>query len=368
MKRLRTTMLVFTLIVLGLVASTVIFMQQSPFGSDPADARLERIKQSPNYRDGAFQNLELTPTLREGASYMAVMWENLNKPKNNVPPRPIPTVRTDLKTLADEKPTIVWFGHSSYLIKSKGVSILVDPVFSGNASPVSFFGKSYPGSDAYGVDDMPSIDYLILTHDHYDHLDYLTVSKLIPKVKKIYTALGVGAHLESWGAKPDQIAEFDWWERQSVAPDIELTATPARHFSGRSFARGRTLWTSFVLKLHGYNLFVGGDSGYGKHFQEIGDKFGPFDLAILECGQYGRDWPNIHMFPEEIVTAAQDLRARTILPVHWAKFSLAMHAWNEPIQRLLKKAEQQGMDVTTPHIGEPVVLNASYPRTVWWNF
>lgn len=361
-------MLFTTLIVVGLLVSTILFMQSPPFGSDPADARLERIKRSSHYRDGAFENLEPTAVMREGASYVSLIWKNLNKPKDNVPPRPIPTVKTDLASLPDEKPTIVWFGHSSYLIKSKGVTFLIDPVFSGNASPVSLFGKSYPGTDAYTLANMPPIDYLILTHDHYDHLDYPTVSQLIPRVKKIYTALGVGAHLERWGAKPDQIVEFDWWEHQSVAPAIDLTAVPARHFSGRGFARGKTLWTAFVMNLHGFKLYLGGDSGYGRHFQEIGDKYGPFDLAILECGQYNTDWPNIHMMPEEVVTAAQDLRARTILPVHWAKFSLALHPWNEPIQRVTKKAAEQGMDITTPHIGEPVVLNSSYPRAVWWNF
>ncbi len=361
-------MILTVLILTGLIATTFLFMQQSTFGSNPAEARLERIKRSPNYRDGVFQNPEPTEVMRQNASYLGMMNDFIHKPKDNTPPRPLPSVRTDLNTLADDRPTIVWFGHSSYLIKSKGVTILVDPVFSGSASPVSFFGKSFPGTDVYGVDDMPSIDYLILSHDHYDHLDYKTITVLIPKVKLFYTALGVGAHLERWGVPTDRIVEFDWWEHKVVAPDIDLTATPARHFSGRSFTRGKTLWTSFVLNLHGYKLFLGGDSGYGKHFQSIGDKYGPFDLAILECGQYGKDWPNIHMLPEEVATAAQDLRTRTILPVHWAKFSLALHPWNEPIKRLLKKAEQDGLDVTTPHIGEPVILNASYPRAVWWNF
>ncbi|GAB3995349.1 MBL fold metallo-hydrolase [Spirosoma daeguense] len=361
-------MLILILVIAGLVGATLLFMQQAVFGSDPATTRLERIKHSPNYRDGMFQNLELTPTLREGASYSAVFWENLNKPKNNVPPLPIPSTKTDLKALTDDKPTIVWFGHSSYLIKSKGVTLLMDPVFSGNASPVSFFGHAFAGSNSYDVDDMPDIDMLVLSHDHYDHLDYKTIVKLIPKVKKFYTALGVGAHLERWGVPADKIVEFDWWESNTVSPEISITAVPARHFSGRSLTRGKTLWTAFALKLHGYNLYLGGDSGYGKHFQEIGDKYGPFDIAILECGQYGKDWPNIHMMPEEVPLAAQDLRARIILPVHWAKFSLAMHPWNEPIQRMLKKAGQVGMDVTTPRIGEPVVLSSVYPRSVWWDF
>lgn len=368
MKRLRTTMILTALILTGLAVATFLFMQQSTFGHDPAKVRLERIKRSPNYRDGAFQNIETTAVMRQDASYRSMLTDFFNKPKDNVPPKPIPSVRTDLKALTDSTPTIVWFGHSSYLIKSKGITILVDPVFSGNASPVSFFGKAFPGADVYSVDDMPDIDMLVLTHDHYDHLDYKTITQLIPKVKKFYTALGVGAHLEYWGIPADRIVELDWWESQSAASDIALTAVPARHFSGRSFTRGKTLWTAFVLKLHGYTLFLGGDSGYGKHFREIGEKYGPFDLAMLECGQYGKDWPNIHMFPEEVATAGQDLRAKTILPVHWAKFSLALHPWNEPIQRLLKTAKEKTMDVTTPKIGEPVVVNLSYPETVWWTF
>ncbi len=368
MKRLRKPMLLTLLIVTGLIATTFLFMQQSTFGSDPTTTRLDRIKRSPHYRDGAFQNLEPTDVLRQGASYTALMWDNLNKPKDNTPSKPIPSVRTDLKTLPDSIPTVVWFGHSSYLIKSKGVNILVDPVFSGNASPVSFFGGAYAGSNVYSVDDMPDIDLLVLSHDHYDHLDYKTITLLIPKVKKFYTALGVGAHLERWGVPADRIVEFDWWESHHVATDIDLTAVPARHFSGRSFARGRTLWTAFALKLHGYSLYLGGDSGYGTHFKAIGDKYGPFDLAILECGQYGKDWPNIHMLPEEVAVAAQDLHAKTVLPVHWAKFSLALHGWKEPIERFTKRAAEQKLDVTTPMIGEPLVVGVNYPRSRWWNY
>ncbi|WP_332367956.1 MBL fold metallo-hydrolase [Spirosoma telluris] len=269
MKRFKTIMIITVLILIGLVAATLLFMQQSTFGRDPAEARLDRIKHSPNYKDGAFQNLEHTEVMRENASYVGLMRDFIKKDKDNVPPRPIPSVKTDLKALDDSKPTIVWFGHSSYLIKSKGVTLLLDPVFSGHASPVSFFGKSFAGTDMYSVDDMPNIDYLILSHDHYDHLDYETVTKLIPKVKKFYTALGVGAHLERWGVPADRIVEFDWWEHQSVADSIELTATPARHFSGRSFARGKTLWTSFVLNLHGYKLFLGAIQAMVNTFRQL---------------------------------------------------------------------------------------------------
>ncbi|SOD79161.1 MBL fold metallo-hydrolase [Spirosoma fluviale] len=362
-------MILTLFIITGLIASTFLFMQQSTFGSDPAASRMERIRRSSNYRDGSFQNLEKTEVMRENASYVGMMSDFFNKAPDNTPPKPLPSVRTDLKALSDSVPTIVWFGHSSYLIKSKGVTILVDPVFSGNASPVSFFGKAFPGSDVYKVDDMPEkIDMLVLSHDHYDHLDYLTIKQLIPRVKKFYTALGVGAHLERWGASPDQIVEFDWWESHHVDTDIDMTAVPARHFSGRSLARGRTLWTAFALKLHGYSLYLGGDSGYGKHFKEIGDKYGPFDLAILECGQYGKDWPNIHMFPEEVATVAQELHAKTVLPVHWAKFSLSVHGWTESVDRFTKRATEQKLNVTTPMIGEPIAVGVKYPKSTWWKY
>ncbi|GAB3809335.1 MBL fold metallo-hydrolase [Spirosoma humi] len=361
-------MLLTLFILSGLIATTFLFMQQSTFGSNPTATRLEHIQRSPNYRDGSFQNLEKTTVMLENASYLGMMRDFINKDKDNIPAKPIPSVKTDLKALPDDKPTVVWFGHSSYLIKSQGVTILADPVFSGNASPVSYFGKAYPGSNVYSVEDMPDIDLLILSHDHYDHLDYPTITKLIPKVKKFYTALGVGAHLERWGVPADRIVEFDWWESHHVDTNLDLTAVPARHFSGRSLTRGKTLWTAYVMKIHGYSLYLGGDSGYGKHFKEIGAKYGPFDLAILECGQYGKDWPDIHMFPEEVATAAQDLGAKTVLPVHWAKFSLANHGWTEPIERFTKRAAEQNLNYTTPLIGEPVVIGVSYPKSRWWHY
>ena len=360
-------MITTVLVLVALTFLVYLFLQQGVFGTNPATTRLERITQSKNYRDGSFQNLSPTEVTRKGVSPVKMIRDYVNKSPANVPSAPLPSVQTDLAALPDTIPTVVWFGHSSYLIKSKGVTILMDPVFSGNASPVTFFGKSFPGSDVYSAADMPPIDLLIISHDHYDHLDYKTITQLIPKVKKFYTALGVGAHLERWGVPPDRIVEFDWWESQPIDDGIRLTATPARHFSGRSFARGKTLWTSFVLNLHGYNLYLGGDSGYDTHFAEIGAKYGPFDLAILECGQYGDDWPLIHMFPEQVVTAAEDLRAKTLMPVHWGKFALAYHAWNEPIQRLVESAATKELRVTTPKIGEPVVIDTTYPNSIWWS-
>jgi L-ascorbate metabolism protein UlaG (beta-lactamase superfamily) len=352
--------------VVVLTAATFLFMQTPVFGKNPKGKRLERIEQSPNYKDGSFQNLSPTATLRPDASYWKLFRENMNKPDDNTPSKIIPSVQTNLTQLNDDKPTIVWFGHSSYLIKSKGKNILVDPVFSGHASPFSFSIKAFNGSNVYGVNDMPPIDICIITHNHYDHLDYETIKKIHPNVKQFYTALGVGADLEAWGVDPSKIVELDWWENNTNSDSISITATPARHFSGRGFVRGKSLWASFVLNIHGYQIYVGGDSGYDGHFKTIGDKFGPFDFALLECGQYGNDWPYIHMAPEEVAIAAKELNTKVLMPVHWAKFSLAMHGWTEPIERLLKSNETKGLNITTPMIGEPVVLDAQLPNQKWW--
>jgi L-ascorbate metabolism protein UlaG (beta-lactamase superfamily) len=351
-------------------------------GKDPVGERLRRIRNSPNYKNGAFQNLTPTEVTLKGASLFKMLGEYRNRPVNTVPNHPLPSIHTDLRALPSDHPTIVWFGHSSYLIRINGFHILVDPVFSGNASPVSYFAKAFPGTDVYGVKDLPEIDLVLLTHDHYDHLDFKTIRQLIPKARHFCTSLGVGAHLESWGIPTENITELDWWETWTIpaagqrkAGAITLTATPARHFSGRGIKRGHTLWSSFVLKTTAdsaatpaYSLFLGGDSGYEQHFKAIGDKFGPFDIAILECGQYGKNWPYIHMLPEQTATAAIDLRAKHLLPVHWGKFTLALHPWNEPIHRIVAAAARNGIPLTTPLIGEPVILDKEYPQKEWWDF
>lgn len=336
------------------------------FGSNPSGKDLDKIVASANYKQNTFQNLSKTIPLLEGTSYLKLTWQFFNKPKNTAPGSPLPSVKTGLKQVAPEKPEIIWFGHSSYFIRVNGRNILVDPVLCGYASPFSFTGKSFKGSEVYTADDLPDIDLLILTHDHYDHLDYTTVVKLKDKVKTICTSLGVGSHLRYWGVDPAIITEFDWWDSKQVFDNIHLTAAPARHFSGRSFTRNKTLWSSFVLRSAGYNIYIGGDSGYDSHFKTIGEKFGPFDIAMLETGQYGTAWPYIHMKPEEAVQACIDLQAKVLLPVHWGKFALALHTWDEPIKRVIAKASELNVKVVTPMIGEPVILNSSLPDKPWW--
>jgi L-ascorbate metabolism protein UlaG (beta-lactamase superfamily) len=340
---------------------------QPKFGKHPSGKRLERIMKSPNYRNNSFHNFSPTEILLKSASRSKMFKDFFfRKPATTKPPKAIPSVKTDLKNLPPKNTTIVWFGHSSYLISSKSFHILVDPVMQGEASPVPIFAKPFAGSDVYSLHDLPPIDLVLLTHDHYDHLHYDSIKKLASTAKRFVTSLGVGAHLEAWGVSSEKITELDWWESTSVDNGIELIATPARHFSGRSFVRGKTLWSAFVLKLHGHQLFLGGDSGYENHFKEIGKRFGSFDVALLECGQYGENWPYIHTLPEETVTAAKDLNAKILMPVHWAKFELSLHPWDEPINRATKFAATNHQPVTTPMIGEPVVLNSSYPDKRWW--
>lgn len=359
--------MLIVIVILVLSVAVMLFMQHPQFGKAASGDRLERIKNSPNYRNGKFQNLSYTPDLKEGVSYYTVMKDFFfNKSKRSRPPHILPSVKTDLYTLSADKNTMVWFGHSSYFLQIDGKRILVDPVFSGNASPVKFTTKSFTGSDVYTVSDIPVIDYLFITHDHYDHLDYQTILQLKPKIKKVITGLGTGAHLERWGIDKNNIIEKDWNEEVMLDHGFIVNTTAGRHFSGRGFKRNGSLWMSFVLTTPGMKVFIGGDSGYDTHFKEIGNKYGPFDIAILECGQYNEYWKYIHMMPEEVVQAAIDLQAQVLMPVHWSKFSLALHAWDDPVIRVTRESKKKNVPIINPMIGEEVDLKKTGIYTTWW--
>lgn len=351
-----------------LVLTVFIFMQQSKFGKLPSGERLERIKKSPNYQKGSFKNISHTPDLTEGVSYYAVMKEFFfTKKKRQKPVDVIPSVKTDLFKLTPEEDVLVWFGHSSYFIQLGGKKILVDPVLSGYASPISFTTKSFKGTDIYTANDIPEIDYLFISHDHWDHLDHETILKLKPKIKKVVCALGVGAHLEHWGYHNEIIIEKDWNEKVELNEGLTVHAVSARHFSGRGFSREKTLWASFVLQTPSFNLFIGGDSGYDKHFAEIGNVFGPFDLVILENGQYDKSWKYIHMMPDEVLQAAKDLRAKRLFPVHSSKFAISNHEWDDPLKRIAELNMQINVSLVTPLIGEKINLtDTSQVFLHWW--
>jgi L-ascorbate metabolism protein UlaG (beta-lactamase superfamily) len=292
-----------------------------------------------------------------------------NKSSRVSPTDIIPSVKIDLHAIPVDSNVLVWFGHSSYLIQIDGKRILVDPIFSGNASPIPGTTSAFAGTDRYTVADLPEIDYLFISHDHYDHVDYTTLLELKSKVKTVVCGLGVGAHFERWGYDSAKVQEKDWYDEVKLDSGFVAYSTPARHFSGRSFSRNNTLWTSYVIQTPTLKIYIGGDSGYDSHFAEIGNRFGPFDLAIIENGQYNLRWKYIHTQPEQVLQAAHDLKARRLFPVHSSKFALASHAWDEPLTRVteLNSKSVNPLYMLTPVIGEVVNLNDSTQTFKhWW--
>lgn len=341
-------------------------MTQAQFGKKPSGKRLERIKQSAQFKNGKFQNTHNTPQLTQSL-HVALYDYLFKKSKESKPNHDIPSIAVDWKQLPNDRPFLIWLGHSSYFLHVNGKNILVDPVLSGSASPIPGGGKAFNASDITTAEELPNIDYLFISHDHYDHMDYKTLKILQSKTAKIIVGLGVGSHLEHWGYKSNQIIEKDWWETVDLGDDFLVTVTPARHFSGRSIWTANTLWVSYVLQTPSLKFYLGGDNGYDTHFKEIGDKFGPFDLAILENGQYDLSWKHIHMMPEEVVQATKDLQAKVLFPVHSSKFVLANHAWYEPLDRISKESLKQDQPVITPVIGEVIDLNILKTKpTYWW--
>jgi len=365
-KIIKTTMLVIILLLVVTVIGGFLYMRSDRFGVNAEGERLVRMQNSPNYKAGAFDNLEFTPALAEGTSYTDMLSGFFfSKKVRNIPSSSLPVVQSDLKNLPLDSNLYVWFGHSSYFMQLDGKRILVDPVFSEYASPVRISVKAFPLSYNYSADDFSQIDIMVITHDHWDHLDYNTFMSIKDKVKHIVTGLGVAAHLEKWGYPTEQITELYWGEQANV-DGFQFTSTTSRHFSGRTFTRNTTLWSSFVLQSTSKKIYIGGDSGYGKHFKDIGDKYGPFDYAILENGQYNQMWKYIHMMPEEVIQASQDLRATYTIPVHSSKFPLANHAWDEPLIRVTQAAEKQNFPLVTPKMGEIVSLDHYKKYPYWW--
>ncbi len=327
------------------------------------------MKNSPHHKDGRFRNLSHTPQFTEGYTMLKVIWEKLfTKVPDRVPKKRIPAIKTDLKRLPEKENILVWFGHSSYFMQVEGKRFLVDPVFSGNASPIPNTVKAFKGTDVYVSEDMPGIDCLFITHDHYDHLDYQTIVKLRQKIKTVVCGLGAAEYFVKWGFRSEQIVETGWNSTFSLDGGFVVHTLPARHFSGRGLKRNNTLWCSYLLQTPSLKIYLGGDSGYDAHFAEIGKKFREIDLAILENGQYNNAWRYIHMFPHEVLQAAQDLKTKRLFPVHSGKFALSGHAWYEPLTKITELNGPTGIPLITPRIGEKVYLSddrQSFSR--WWN-
>lgn len=358
----------FLILLTFCIVSIVVFLNHPLFGKKPSGKRLERIQNSPQYKNKQFQNFSKTPQLAEGYSFSKVLWEFLfKKSKNGKPKTAIPSVPIDFSKLNYTENAYFWLGHSSYLLILDGKIFLIDPVLTENAAPVIRANKAFKGTTFINLQELPAIDFLVITHDHYDHLDYTTVKKIKHKVKNVICGLGVGSHLEHWGYSSDKIYELDWWESQTFSQNIQFTATPARHFSGRSFLNpNNTLFCSFVVKTKELTVFIGGDSGYDTHFKQIGDTFGPFDVAFLENGQYNAAWRYIHSLPEEMPLIIQDIQAKVIVPVHHSKFALALHDWKEPLEKVIRFRDEKTI-IQTPKIGEKVIIGSlQNDWENWW--
>ncbi|MEM1142308.1 MAG: MBL fold metallo-hydrolase [Pseudomonadota bacterium] len=287
--------------------------------------------------------------------------------RDKSPSNPIPMRQIETGSLIDAQgPVLYRLGHSSILLKLGGDFVLIDPVFSERASPLQWLGPRRFHPAPITIASLPKIDVVVISHNHYDHLDRGSVLQLADKVDHFLVPLGVGAHLKAWGVDESAITEMDWWEETAIG-DLSFAATPAQHFSGRSLTdRNKTLWASWVIRGGGANLFFSGDSGYFDGFKQIGERYGPFDIAMVENGAYNVAWRKVHMMPEESVQAHLDLRGRAMLPIHNCTFDLSTHSWYEPLDRVSVLAADRGIHLLTPVIGAPVQILAPQPTYAWW--
>ena len=372
-------LLIFLAAVAAIAIAAVLILCHPAFGRRMSAQRLARIEASPNYRLGMFQNEEPTPQFTGAKSPVTILWDFLvHRPKDRVPKEALPTVKTDLKNLPADKDWLVWFGHSSYMFCIGGKRYLVDPLLR-MEFPASVMMTPFKGTDIYAPEDIPQIDYLIITHEHWDHLDYATLRDLRPKVAHVICPLGIAEYLEYWKYDKSVITELDWGERaefQDTAlamrptnSDFEssglsslsgsgliVTCLPSRHFSNRLFGRNQTLWASFMVEAGGRKVYIGGDGGYDSRFKRIREQFGQVDLAFLENGQYNEDWKYIHTTPEGLEHAIMDLQAKAVFTVHHDKFALAKHPWYEPDSVAHSIAERHNVRLLDRPIGTVVLF------------
>lgn len=336
------------------------------FGAAPAGSRLERIRRSPHYRDGMFRNLVEVSDMTSGKSSTRVMIDFLfDQTKGYKPSRPVPSMKADLAALPDGK--LVWLGHSGFYLKAAGLSIAVDPAL-GRASPVPMSFAPFPGADRYQPQDLPPLDVLLITHDHYDHLDMSVVKAIARRVKRVVCPLGVGADFEFWGWPAEKITELDWGEEAALSPRAKATLVPSQHFSGR-LKRNYTLWGGFVLELDGRVLYFSGDGGYGPHFKAIAERWPAIDLAVIEDGQYNVDWSTIHLMPADWRRALEDVGPKAVMACHNSKYDLSRHLWIDPLNAALANAETVGIPLAAPEIGEAMTWAAPEAALLnrrWW--
>ena len=364
------SLLTLALLAAVLAAAGCGVLSQPQFGAAMTGARLERAKANPQYRDGRFVNLQPeTPT--STVAMFDYLVRQFSGDEVRVPPSPLPVLAVDKAALAAAPGAsslrAFWIGHASVYVEVDGLRLLLDPVFAERVSPIAIGPKRFH-PPPIALADLPKIDAVLVSHDHYDHLDMETVQHLAARGTRFFVPLGIGAHLERWGVPLAQIEEMEWWQRKTLG-NVEFVCTPTRHYSGRGLGdRSATLWSSWSVLGPRHRFFYSGDTGYGAHFADIGSRLGPFDLAFVKIGAYGPgpSWIDIHMPPEQSVQAHRDVRAKRMFPVHWSTFNLAYHDWDEPIRRTVAEARRTGVEVVTPRLGEWVDADREFASTPWW--
>jgi L-ascorbate metabolism protein UlaG (beta-lactamase superfamily) len=331
-------------------------------GGKASGARAERMRRSPQYADGRFHNRAHTSMMAGGMRGILrdyLFGKQIRKPVGTVPlVGPTETTDTGLH--------VTWYGHASTLVELGGARVLFDPVWSDRVSPTQLLGPKRLHQPPHRVEDLPHVDAIVISHDHYDHLDFATVRDLVRTQDAPFVVpLGVGAHLDRWRVPRSRIIELDWNDKVDLG-ELTVTATPAQHFSGRLFARDRTLWTSWLVAAHGRSAFYTGDSGYFDGYKTIGEEHGPVDVTLVQVGAYGEGWPDIHMTPEQGVATHVDVRGGLMIPVHWATFVLSTHAWAEPADRVWREAKATDVAIAIPRPGERVDVDSPASIDPWW--
>jgi L-ascorbate metabolism protein UlaG (beta-lactamase superfamily) len=345
-------------------------MHLKSFGARASGLRLERIEASPRYVDGAFANTApVAQGLKKGTATPTIA-EFLCGGQRRTPKAPLPS-QSPLEGWAQRPETglrATWLGHSTVLLEIDGARVLTDPVWGERASPVTFAGPKRFQPVPVPVSALPELDAVIVSHDHYDHLDYPTILELAKRNVPFFTSLGVGAHLQAWGVPAERITELDWWEHAAVpGTELTLSAAPSQHFSGRGLgSRNGTLWSSFVVQGSKHAVFFSGDTGLTPEYSAIVQRFGRFDLVMLEVGAFHEAWGDIHLGPEHALEALQLLGGGKLLPVHWGTFNLAIHAWDEPAETLIRLAPERGVELVMPLLGEPVEPARVHTVSPWW--
>ena len=339
----------------------------SQFGGKITKELEETLSSSANWKDGRFQNLIETKLSFSPFLIPKIIYKQIAGASKRIPKGPLPIIDTKYDDFLQREIAFVWYGHSVLLLRIGGKTILIDPMFGSDASPIApTTTKRFSDNTMAIIDKLPEIDLVIFTHDHYDHLDLGSFLKLRKKVKFFYTAIGVKRHLVAWGEDQDKIKEFDWWQSEDFA-GIKITFTPSRHFGGRGlFDRQKSFWGGWVFEHKDKKIWLSGDGGYGPHFKEIGERLGPFDLAFMECGQYNEDWKPVHLFPNEAVQAAIEGKVKKAMPIHWAGFALSyQHTWEQPVEEFVKFANEAKLEGITPRLGEIFDLNTKNTAK-WW--